>query len=160
MLLIQFLEKWLIDRALIDPTKISVYADNGHLLAGCCLSDPEYESNYTANVLVREFHADARKMELLNVALLRFAQQFKQCGQLRWVSGLLVNAVGDLRFELDLRETHTFATTSPGDPAALLQFGEVIWKPTGLAELSEIQGADVGLLPNFGTIVADTTYDR
>ena len=52
MLLLQFLEKWLVDRAMIDRAKISVFADQGKLVAGCCADDPEYESHYTANVLM------------------------------------------------------------------------------------------------------------
>lgn len=160
MLLLQFLEKWLIERALIEPVKISVYADQGELVAGCCADDPEYESHYTANVLIKEFNCTVPNLELLNVALLRFAQQFKQCSKPRWFSGLLVNAVVDVRFELDLHEIHTFAPANPGDPAALLQLGETLWKPTSLSELTALQSNDVGLLPMFGTVVRDAAGDN
>ncbi len=156
MLLLQFLEKWLVERALIDPAKISVFADQGELVAGCCADDPEYESHYTANVLIKEYHCDHRNIELLNVAVLRFAQQFKQCGKPRWVAGLLVNTVADVRFELDIRENHYFATANPGDPAALLQLGDTLWKPTSLSELTALQGIDAGLLPLFGTLARDS----
>ena len=158
MLLLQFLEKWLTDRALIDPAKISVYADQGELVAGCCADDPEYASHYTVNVLIKELNCTPRNLELLNVALLRFAQQFQQCSHPRWFAGLLVNAVADVRFELDIRVLHTFVESNPGDPAALLQLGDTLWKPTSLSVLTELESLDIGLglLPMLNALARDT----